>query len=108
VELVLSGHEADYERFGPLNPGGKSDPLGVRQYVVGTGGQAHYRPAVADDARDEKGNPTVRAGGPASEFVDYDHHGVLELELKPDSWSWAFHQVGTGNPVGDAGSASCH
>ncbi|MEV4706338.1 metallophosphoesterase [Actinoplanes sp. NPDC049316] len=107
VEVVLSGHEADYERFPPLNPEGKPDPLGVRQYVVGTGGQAHYRPAAVDDARDEKGDPTVRAGMPASEFVDYDHHGVLELELKPDSWSWRFHQVAPGNPVQDAGSASC-
>ena len=98
VELVLSGHEAHYERFGPLKPDGTPDPLGVRQYVVGTGGQAHYRPAATPD----------RTGIPASEFTDYDHHGVLELELKPDSWSWAFHQVGASNPVVDAGSATCH
>lgn len=107
VELVLSGHEAHYERFAPLDAAGRPDPLGVRQYVVGTGGQAHYRPAAPDDARDENGDPTVRAGIPASDFADYDHHGVLELELRPDSWSWVFHQVGTGDPVVDAGSASC-
>ncbi|OJF09363.1 metallophosphoesterase family protein [Couchioplanes caeruleus] len=106
VELVLSGHEADYERFGPLNPDGKSDPLGVRQYVVGTGGQAHYRPASADGAGDEKGEPKLRAGIPGSEFADFDHHGVLELELRPDSWRWAFHRVGA--PVTDRGEASCH
>ncbi|MFI5495095.1 metallophosphoesterase family protein [Actinoplanes sp. NPDC051859] len=105
VELVLSGHEADYERFAPMNPDGKPDPLGVRQFVVGTGGQAHYRPATADGATDEAGVPKVRAGIPASEFVDYDHHGVLDLELKPDSWTWAFHRVGA--EVTDRGEAAC-
>lgn len=98
VELVLSGHEADYERFGPLNPDGKADPRGVRQYVVGTGGQAHYRPEAT----------TGRTDAPAGEFVDYDHHGVLQLDLGPDSWSWRFHALEADPPVEDQGQASCH
>ncbi|MEV6601503.1 metallophosphoesterase [Actinoplanes sp. NPDC051346] len=106
VELVVSGHEAHYERFGPLNPDGRSDPLGVRQYVVGTGGQAHYKPGTAGDTRDEKGLSRSRSGMPGSAFVDYDHHGVLELQLKPDSWSWGFHRVGA--PVTDQGETPCH
>jgi hypothetical protein len=97
VELVLSGHEADYERFGPLSPDGKADARGVRQYVAGTGGQAHYRPAVA-----------APAGRPVSEFADYDHHGVLQLDLAPDSWSWRFHALEADPPVEDRGQASCH
>ncbi|MEU7907598.1 metallophosphoesterase [Actinoplanes sp. NPDC049118] len=106
VELVLSGHDADYERFGPLNPDGKKDPLGVRQYVVGTGGQAHYRPGAGDGGRDEHGNLPLGAKPPAGEFVDFDHHGVLDLELKPDSWSWNFRAVGVDGPL-DRGEASC-
>lgn len=105
VELVVSGHDADYERFAPLDPDGRSDPLGVRQYVVGTGGQAHYRPGAGDGGRDEDGKLSPGAG-PTGEFADFDHHGVLDLELRPDSWSWSFHAVGAGDPL-DQGSASC-
>lgn len=95
VELVLSGHDADYERFGPLDPAGKPDDKGVRQFVIGTGGQAHYR-------------PTASAGAPASEFADYDHHGVLELNLAPDSYDWKFHVLEGSAPTEDAGRGTCH
>lgn len=101
VELVLSGHDAHYERFGPLDPNGRADERGIRQYVVGTGGQAHYRP-------DPHADPAARVGEPASEFVDYDHHGVLELELGSDSWRWRFHALDPGTAVADEGRASCH
>ncbi|GAB1640545.1 metallophosphoesterase [Krasilnikovia sp. MM14-A1259] len=101
VELVLSGHDADYERFAPLDPDGKKDPLGVRQYVVGTGGQAHYRPDPVQDT-----TPGAKAARPIGEFADFDHHGVLDLQLKPDSWSWSFRAVGVGNPL-DKGEQRC-
>ncbi|AGL14298.1 metallophosphoesterase [Actinoplanes sp. N902-109] len=107
VELVLSGHEADYERFPPLNPAGHPDPHGVRQYVVGTGGQAHYRPAAADDAYDERGNPIATAGRPAGDFVDYTHHGVLELILESTSWQWRWHPLEAADPITDSGTATC-
>ena len=97
VELVLSGHEADYERFGPLDPDGRPDERGVRQFVVGTGGQAHYRPAAA----------TGRTDGPAGEFVDYDHHGVLELLLEPGGWQWRFHPLEADRAVTDEGKGAC-
>ncbi|WP_199512056.1 metallophosphoesterase family protein [Nucisporomicrobium flavum] len=108
VDLVLSGHEADYERFAPLNPDGTPDPQGVRQFVIGTGGQAHYRPAATDDTRDEHGNPEVTAGRPAGEYADFDHHGVLELELRPTSYAWRFHPLEAEKPVTDEGTATCH
>jgi hypothetical protein len=99
VEILLSGHEADYERFGPLDPSGRPDQRGVRQYVVGTGGQAHYHPS-AGDAPWRRKQPPVR-----SQLVDYDHYGVLLLELHADGWSWQFHAPGAG--VLDHGSATC-
>src|SRR5204863_673578 len=41
AELVLSGHDHDYERFAPQNASGQADPsFGVREIVVGTGGAA--------------------------------------------------------------------
>ncbi|GAA2574392.1 hypothetical protein GCM10010435_57280 [Winogradskya consettensis] len=108
VDLVLSGHEADYERFAPLNPDGTPDPHGVRQFVIGTGGQAHYRPAPNDDTHDEQGNPISTTGRPTSEYVDYDHHGVLELDLSPDSYKWSFHPLEADSAVTDTGSAKCY
>ncbi|QNA90543.1 hypothetical protein G4G28_22260 [Massilia sp. Dwa41.01b] len=38
AELVLSGHDHDYERFAPQDADGRRDPGGIRQFVVGTGG----------------------------------------------------------------------
>jgi len=97
VDLVLSGHDADYERFGPLNADGTPDEQGVRQFVVGTGGQAHYHPETPP------GTP-----GPAGAFVDYDHHGILELTLRPESYRWRFRPLEGAGPVEDEGQASCH
>jgi hypothetical protein len=79
----------------------------VTQFVVGTGGQVHYRPAPADDARDERGNPVARAKAPASEFADYDHHGVLELELAEDEWRWWYRPLGADRAITDTGGGAC-
>ena len=39
AELVLSGHEHNYERFALQTPDGVADPVhGIREFVVGTGG----------------------------------------------------------------------
>lgn len=100
VELVLSGHEADYERFAPLGPDGKPAADGVRQFVVGTGGQAHYQP--------DRAGPGAHAQGPASEFADFAHHGVLELELSTNAYEWRFHPLEGPAPVTDRGRETCH
>ena len=43
ADLVLGGHDHDYERFAPQSPAGAADPsLGIREIVVGTGGRSHY------------------------------------------------------------------
>ena len=40
TELVLSGHDHDYERFAPQRSGGSLDAeRGIREFVVGTGGK---------------------------------------------------------------------
>lgn len=100
VELVLSGHEAHYERFGTLDADGAPIPEGTRQFVVGTGGQVVYEPGEGDAPWRNKGNMV------ASEFVDFTQHGVLELTLAPDSYDWAFHSLDNG--VIDSGTALCH
>jgi hypothetical protein len=43
ADLVLDGHDHDYERFQPLNPAGKrDDQRGIVEIVSGLGGKSHY------------------------------------------------------------------
>jgi calcineurin-like phosphoesterase family protein len=91
--LVLNGHEHFYERFAPQDPDGKPDPLGIREFVVGTGGGAAKK-YTATPFR----NSEIRHTG---EF------GVLKLVLHEDSYDWEF----VGDPAGsfhDAGTGTCH
>ena len=92
VELVLSGHDHDYERFAPQTPDGRRDDLrGMRQFVVGTGG-APLRPFGAAQRQ--------------SEVRDATHHGVLSLVLRDDGYDWEF--VGSTERTFDRGHARCH
>lgn len=104
VDLGLSAHEADYERFRPMDGRGKSDPRGITTFVVGTGGQAVYVP--------EKGNAAWRARqtSAGSQHFDGRHHGFLELTLAPDSYEWQFHALDLADgdvTVTDRGAATC-
>jgi calcineurin-like phosphoesterase family protein len=92
VDVVLSGHDHEYERFAPQNPDGARDPaLGIREIVVGTGG-ASLR-SVADRI-------------PNSEVLITGTYGVLALGLGSRGYGWAF--VATDRSVLDSGSDSCH
>jgi len=43
AEIVISGHDHEYERFAPQTPNGSADPArGIREFVVGTGGAGLY------------------------------------------------------------------
>src|SRR3972149_3766884 len=43
VDVALTGHQHDYQRWVPMNPQGSADPNGIAQFVVGTGGNS-YQP----------------------------------------------------------------
>jgi hypothetical protein len=93
ADLVLSGHEHNYERFAPLDPQGRVDPArGIREFVVGTGGRSHYR----------FGPPL-----PGSEVRSDDTFGVLQLQLRPNGYNWRFVPTKDGS-FEDAGSGTCH
>jgi Calcineurin-like phosphoesterase len=98
--LYLSGHEADYERFPPLDDAHQPDPTGVRQFVVGTGGQSLYEPQEGDAAWRDTFDPVP------SEYFDAGNHGFLELGLGDGTYSWRF--VTADGPITDSGSASCN
>ncbi len=91
VDVVLSGHDHDYERFAPINADGQLQPNGgTRQFVVGTGGRSLY---------------AFRDVGTGSEFRDNKHYGVLALTLHTASYSWEF--LATDQTVVDHGTATC-
>ena len=99
VSVYLSGHESDYERFAPLNNRHEPDPQGVRQFVVGTGGQSLYDPATGDAAWRDTFDPIP------AEFFDATHHGFLDLTLGDGTYGWSF-VTDTGG-VTDSGVAAC-
>lgn len=89
--IVLNGHDHDYERFAPQNPEGEADPRGIREFVVGTGGN-HPRPF---------GPPM-----PNSEVRKAFTFGVLKLTLWAHSYDWQFIPVSK-QSFSDSGSDIC-
>jgi hypothetical protein len=93
ADLVLVGHDHDYERFTPMNAKGQPDSgRGVREIVVGTGGKSHHSWAA------------IHAGSQARNNTTY---GVLRLVLHPRSYDWRFLPEG-GAGFTDGGSTACH
>ena len=94
ADVILSGHDHDYERFAPQTPAGVLNRTrGIRQFVVGTGG-ANLRPFGSDVARN-------------SEVKNSDTHGVLVLSLRQNSYTWRFVPV-AGRNFTDGGTGTCH
>jgi len=93
VEIVLVGHEHNYERFAPMNASGAADNAnGIREFVVGTGGASHY----------PFGAPLA-----TSQVRNSDTFGVLQLTLHDGSYDWKFVPV-AGATFTDSGSGTCH
>ncbi len=91
AEIVLSGHDHDYERFAAQNPSGAADPNGIQQFVVGTGGKNHYA-----------FNPTQ----PNSLVRNSDTYGILKLTLHSTSYDWQFVPE-SGKTFTDSGTMNC-
>lgn len=91
VDLVLAGHDHDYERFAPQTRNGVPDPNGIREIVIGTGGKSLV------------GFSTIR---PNSEVRSSSTYGVLRLDLRASGYVWEFLPTPAGG-FADAGSAFC-
>jgi hypothetical protein len=90
VDLLLTGHSHNYERFAALDPdGAPDDRRGIRQFIVGTGGAPLRRPATV---------------APYSE-ARITEFGVLKLTLGPTSYAWEFLGASGAN---DSGFGGCH
>ena len=93
AEIVLSGHNHQYERFAPQLPDGTASADGIRQFVVGTGGFHSLYDFITPPA-------------PNSE-VRYKGFGVLKLTLGVTGYSWEFLPV-QGSSFSDTGTGVCH
>jgi acid phosphatase type 7 len=94
AELVINGHDHDYERFAPQDPEGHPDPArGIREFVVGSGGKNSHR---------EFGRPVAN-----SEVRNADTFGVLKLTLRDQGYEWSFIPQ-AGRQFQDSGSGECH
>ncbi len=93
VEIVINGHDHDYERFAPQTPDGVADSVnGIQEFVVGTGGAPLY------------GWGTIRANSVVRSNSAY---GVLKLTLRSNNnYSWEFVPT-PGVTFTDSGSGTC-
>ena len=93
ADVILNGHDHDYERFAPQDPAGQLDPMrGIREFVVGTGGASL--------------TPRLRVARNSELWIG-DHHGVLELTLRRAQYDWRFITAETGEVI-DRGTGRCH
>jgi Calcineurin-like phosphoesterase/Glycosyl hydrolase family 99 len=92
AELVVNGHDHDYERFTAQTAAGAASGSGIVEYVVGTGGKSHYT-----------------FGAPQSNSVvrNDSAYGVIKLTLRTNGWDWQFVPV-AGASFTDSGTAVCH
>lgn len=92
AELVINGHEHNYERFAEMNASGQAVSGGLREIVAGTGGASLT------------GFGTILS---ASRVRNSSTYGVLKLTLRTDGYDWKFIPV-AGKTFTDSGSTSCH
>jgi hypothetical protein len=93
VDVVLSGHSHDYERFAPQDNASHLDNArGITQFVVGTGG-AFFT-----------GFGSIK---PNSQVHQNNTFGVLQLTLHPAGYDWRFVPE-AGKTWTDSGTRSCH
>jgi PKD repeat protein/methionine-rich copper-binding protein CopC len=92
AELVLNGDAHVYERFAPQDASGASSAMGMREFVVGTGGRSHASFGVVQ---------------PLSQVRNNTAFGVLKLTLHANGYSWQFVPV-AGQTFTDSGQGGCH
>ena len=94
ADVILAGHAHRYERYAPMTPGGVKTANGIRQFVVGTGGEPG-------------GTEVYRKDAPNLQVVKPNAFGVLKLGLRPGSYNWKFVPV-AGKTFTDSGTDNCH
>jgi hypothetical protein len=93
VDVVLSGHQHNYERFARQDADGQATRDGIRQFVVGVGGDS-FHPFGTDLL-------------PNSEASSDDTFGVLKMTLGSTRYEWSFLPI-DGGSFTDSGGTKCH
>ena len=93
VDIVLTGHDHDYQRWKSLDGTGVPAPLGATEFVVGTGGHG-IQAFTRTDARFVKGADTTP-----------NALGALKLSLVAGSADYEF--INAAGSVRDSGNVSC-
>lgn len=96
ADLVLAGHEHNYERFAKQSPTGVADPNGIREFVIGTGGAGTSSYGFGTP----KPNSEVRNSSATA-------WGVVKFTLRDGSYDWSFLPV-AGTAFSDSGSGTCN
>jgi calcineurin-like phosphoesterase family protein len=92
ADVILNGHDHDYERFLPQTPEGTVDSTkGITEIITGTGGG------------DLRG---FREPAPLSAYRVQGHYGVLKLTLGAAAYRYAF--LGVNGTIWDRGGGICH
>jgi len=91
ADLLLVGHQHNYERFLRMGINGQPASSGIRQFSVGTGGAEFYPFATA-------------VAGSRKRVTKVS--GALQLDLRRTGYSWKFLAT-TGKLVRDRGSDHC-
>ena len=91
ADVVLNGHIHTYARFDQLNPSGAVDPNGIREVIVGTGGESLQSASAS-------ANPK-----PLANFRSF---GYLRMVLHPTGYDAQF--IIASGAVKDTFSGTCH
>jgi hypothetical protein len=91
VDIVITGHEHNYQRWTPMDADGNPSPTGVTQFVVGTGGHELINYSRTD--------PRLIA-------TEQDIAGALKLELREGEAEYSF--IDTAGTVLDTGTVPCN
>ncbi|RJQ80321.1 DNRLRE domain-containing protein [Pseudonocardiaceae bacterium YIM PH 21723] len=93
ADVVVTGHNHQYERFNLLNPSGAVDTTGgIRHFVVGTGGAGLYPFGTIQ---------------PGSQVRNNNSFGALKFTLHANSYDWNFLPA-AGSSFTDSGTTNCH
>ncbi len=94
VDVVLAGHEHNYQRFAPMDAFGRADPNGLRLFVVGTGGSTYSELPQGVSAAN-------REAGQDRSF------GALKLTLLDGGYDFEFSTAPGERAFEDSGHADC-